>query len=421
MSNASDNESPSQKSQPGTPENAFNWKVSALIGSVLLLSVVVLVETGRWKADWIGISADREISRVEEHTPPTEKGNVSKYTVTTKEIPAKSLWDWLGLLGVPLVLAVLGYGFQDREKKREEKRQEQLQKIAEQNRDKDLKIADDKQKDETLKNYFDSMKELLLDKGLKSSQEGNEVRDVARILTLSVFRQLDSKRNQLVTQFLQESGLIAYKENQSPPVLNFKEAMLNGVDLSGANFVLTDLNDAILDDAILTEIYLVGAHLNNALLNNAHLNNALLNNAHLVGAHLADADLNGADLRGADLAGSVLIFANLSGAIFDRADLSGANLKDAILLGVDLRQAKGLILDQLRGKHPPLLCKVELPDEIPDKDKFKDRDCKKLPEVLKERYPEQFKNLAEAQAYVDNTPESSTIAKAKLINKYIFG
>jgi hypothetical protein len=33
MSNASDNESPSQKSQLGTPENAFNWKVSALIGS----------------------------------------------------------------------------------------------------------------------------------------------------------------------------------------------------------------------------------------------------------------------------------------------------------------------------------------------------------------------------------------------------
>ncbi|WP_280524488.1 hypothetical protein [Nostoc commune] len=32
MSNASDNQSPPQKSQLGTPEKAFNWKVSALIG-----------------------------------------------------------------------------------------------------------------------------------------------------------------------------------------------------------------------------------------------------------------------------------------------------------------------------------------------------------------------------------------------------
>jgi uncharacterized protein YjbI with pentapeptide repeats len=417
MSNASDNESPSQKSQPETPIKAFDWKVSALIGSVLLLSVVVLVETGRWKADWIGISADREISRVEEHTPPTEKGNVSKYTVTTKEIPAKSLWDWLGLLGVPLVLAVLGYGFQDREKKREEKRQEQLQKIAEQNRDKDLKIADDKQKDETLKNYFDSMKELLLDKELKSSQEGNEVRDVARILTLSVFRQLDSKRNQLVTQFLQELELIAYKEHQFPPsptslpVFNFKNAMLKGVSLSGANLFFTDLSSADLDGADLDGADLMFANLNGARLNGADLSGAHLNGADLIDAHLNGADLSGAHLNGADLVSSFLIFANLSYAIFDQGKLINANFKDAILLGVDLRLAEGLIPDQLGGKYPPLLCKLELPDEFPDKDKFKDRDCEKLPEVLRERYPERFKNLAEAQAYVDNKPESSTIAK----------
>ena len=385
MSNASDNESPSQKSQPGTDEKVFDWKVPALIG-VLLLSVVVLVETGILKWDWIGISANQEISRVEEHTPPIDKDKVSKYTVTTKEIPAKSLWDWLGLLGVPLVLAGLGYWFQDKEKDREDKRQEQLKKNAKQNRDKDLQIADDKQKDETLKNYFDSMKELLLEKGLKrSSQEGDEVRNIARILTLTVFRQLDAERNRLVTRFLQESGLIAYGKDKSLPVLDLKGAMLGSVRMPNSYRERpVDLDFADFTGANLTGADFIAAH--------------------LPVANLSHADLSHADLTGADLQGATLTDANLTSVRFRTADLRFANLSGAILLDVDLSEAKSLTEIQLEGKEgekPPLLCRVKLPEEFTDKDKFKDRDCEKLPEVLRERYPERFKNLEEAQAYVD--------------------
>ncbi|MCA2701772.1 MAG: pentapeptide repeat-containing protein [Microcystis sp. M179S2] len=405
MSNASDNESPSQKSQPGTDEKVFDWKVPALIG-VLLLSVVVLVETGILKWDWIGISANQEISRVEEHTPPIDKDKVSKYTVTTKEIPAKSLWDWLGLLGVPLVLAGLGYWFQDKEKDREDKRQEQLKKNAKQNRDKDLQIADDKQKDETLKNYFDSMKELLLEKGLKrSSQEGDEVRNIARILTLTVFRQLDAERNRLVTRFLQESGLIAYGKDKSLPVLDLKGAMLGSVRMPNSYRERpVDLDFADFTGANLTGADFTIANLTGVLLSGANLTGADFIAAHLPVANLSHADLSHADLTGADLQGATLTDANLTSVRFRTADLRFANLSGAILLDVDLSEAKSLTEIQLEGKEgekPPLLCRVKLPEEFTDKDKFKDRDCEKLPEVLRERYPERFKNLEEAQAYVD--------------------
>jgi hypothetical protein len=92
---------------------------------------------------------------------------------------------------------------------------------------------------------------------------------------------------------------------------------------------------------------------------------------------------------------------NLSHTNLTQADLIYVNLSKAILLHIDLRNTKGLTQEQLEGTYPPLLCNVALPKGITGIDP--DRDCDKLPQVLLERYPRQFRTLEEAKAFVENS------------------
>ncbi len=260
------------------------------------------------------------------------------------QAPKKEKRDWLQLLIVPVVLAVLG-GV-----------------ITLANNKQQQQLADEKRKDDVLNSYIQNMKELLLVKehSLLGSKKDDDVsRTLARTLTLTTLNQLASEqenqkdtqdrnhRKALVLQFLSESQLISNQPSPSgSPIVQLRRANFSGASLSGAN--LEDDN------------------LNGADLSSADLSHAILFTANLAGAKLAGANLSGAALSSANL--------------FD-ADLSGTDLSGAKLLSVDLRQAKSLTPEQLEGENPPLLCKVEFPEGFPDKDKFKNRDCNKLSDI----------------------------------------
>src|SRR5258707_613143 len=189
---------------------------------VLLVGVVVLIIAGYiFKWDWTGFN---------EHRGP----NILQYQ------PAKTLWDWLQLLGVLAipVAVVLGVAWF----------------TTKQGQVGDAENKDN-QREAALQAYIDNMLELLLAKNLRSSTEDEEVQKIARVRTLTVLRRLDAERKGSVLQFLQESGLIGKDKR----VLN-----LTGANLSGAN---------------LSEVVLSGANLN--------------------GANLSGADLSLANLRGA--------------------------------------------------------------------------------------------------------------------------
>lgn len=335
----------------------------------------------------------------------------------------KKGWDWVQLLIMPIVLAALTLLFSYCNN------QEQ-QKIAQANRDQDRKIADDKQKDEILKNYINSMKGLLLDEKhpLRSSKEGSESNSIARTLTLTVLRQLDDDRNKLVTQFLQDSHLIV-SENRNQGILSLHDAYLSnaklggtklgGADLHRANLSNADLSNADLSNANLSNANLSNANLDNANLDGTDLNNAMLSKAQLKGtvltsthnlskAQLDDAKLNNAKLNNANLRGVYLSGANLSGASlndadFSEADLRDANLRDAslnqaIFLATDLRRTIGLTQPQFEGQDQPLLCNVALPKGIIVN---QNRDCDRIPTALFNRYRQQFKTVEAAKAYVN--------------------
>ena len=185
-----------------------------------------------------------------------------------------TLWDWLDLLIIPLVLAIGGFLFT-----RSENRATQA-------------AAERRAQDEAFQTYLDQIGQMMLDKDrpLLQSKEGDEVRILARARTLTVLRRLNGDRRAQVVQFLYESGQI-YRDS-SVLILsgaNLDEAALNGADLSSIN---------------LSEANLSGADLHRAVMRGAHLSEANLSGANLSGANVGYVDLSGADLNGADLSGA---------------------------------------------------------------------------------------------------------------------
>src|SRR5215218_3481657 len=163
----------------------------------------------------------------------------------------KTLWDWLQLLVVPAMLALVGVLLAEA--------QENIQQQAEESR----------AQDEALQAYLEGMGNLLLDEGLLTSQEDEEVRTLARARTLTILGRVDGARKRSVVQFLYESQLI----EKDQPI----------VSLSGADLRVADLRVADLRRADLRRAVLFGADLSDAVLFDADLSDAFLGGADLSG------------------------------------------------------------------------------------------------------------------------------------------
>jgi uncharacterized protein YjbI with pentapeptide repeats len=283
----------------------------------------------------------------------------------------KTAWDWLSLLIVPLFIviatvvatAVLNYFETERENERaealrqadreradalleaENKRAEALRQADIERARTQQEIEDDRVRQTVLQSYIQDMTELLLDKGLATSEPDQPIRDIARSSTLTAVRQLDSDRKGILLQFLSESNLISNGDDSGNPTPSI--IFLLGADLSGANLSLADLSGANLSDADLSGADLYFTDLQGADLSGADLSYANLRGAHLTFADLSDAFLSGAHLNLADLSRANLRGAHLSGAVLRGAKLNGADLSDAFLSGADLTGAKEWTNEQL--------------------------------------------------------------------------
>jgi hypothetical protein len=199
-----------------------------------------------------------------------------------KAIPAKTLWDWLDLLLVPLLLALAAWWLEGSRKASE------------------LRVELDRQRQKTLDNYLESMNQMLVQQKLPGQASG-AARSIARTRTLAAVRSLDGGRKAQVLQFLYEAGLIG-----SDPVVQ-----LNGADFSHAE----------LDEAVLRHAELRGVH----------FQFASLRNSTLVDADLRGSDFTRADFGGADLERTNFTQAILTDAIVSREALASAITDQAIL------------------------------------------------------------------------------------------
>jgi uncharacterized protein YjbI with pentapeptide repeats len=271
-------------------------------------------------------------------------------TWTLREFGGKTVWDWLQLLIVPVILSLITVVFTWQQNARQEA-------IEEQRAQAERTIEEQRAQDAALQSYLDQMSQLMLERDLRGSEEGSEVRTLARARTRTVLAQLDDRRKGSVVQFLYEASLL----KKERPVVSLSHVRLRGADLSDldlmrkANLSNADLSKANLSgvdlsDTDLREADLIDANLSFASMNGATMSGAILRGADLRNAVLIGSDLRGADLRGANMRGAILRNTNLSEAyLSDSTDLRGAEL-----MGSDLRDARGVTEEELEEQAKTL-------------------------------------------------------------------
>jgi uncharacterized protein YjbI with pentapeptide repeats len=233
----------------------------------------------------------------------------------------RQLWDWLKLLIVPVMLALVGYLFSlSQNQATEEATQERA-------------------RDEALQAYLDKMAELLIDENLhEKANEYDKTRITARARTLAVLRRLDGERKKTVLLFLREARLINRYDYFGPEKGPYVLYYAHYVGLEDADLSEADLERArLISTSEKVPISLKGANLKGAKLRGAELRGADLREAILRGADLREADLSAAKLSVADLSKTDLKLATLRNADPAQVDLSGADLFNANLRNADLR------------------------------------------------------------------------------------
>ena len=210
---------------------------SGIIVVLLVLMVLVVVVV---LSNGTGFNGYTVKSTVTETTLSPQ----TKVTITAQSQPGKTLWDWMQLLIVPLALAVVALVFQLANTRTERQ-------IAKQRYEQDQQIALDKQHEDLLQAYLDRIAELLLKGSLRVSPS-EEVRNVARVRTITVLTQLDARRIGYVFSFLREAGLMSTTSKDN--VVSLEDADLQTVkwgraDLSKANLSRAKLNGADLNGA----------------------------------------------------------------------------------------------------------------------------------------------------------------------------
>jgi uncharacterized protein YjbI with pentapeptide repeats len=200
---------------------------------------------------------------------------------TLREFGGKTLWDWLQLLIVPVVLSLITVVFAWQQDIRQDQ-------IESKRANAERELAVQRAQDEALQAYLSQMSSLLLEKDLRASEEKSEVRTLARARTLTVLGRLDPSRKTAVMQFLLEAKLVQKVEGREPII------RLSGANLSGTSLYKVNLGGIYLQDTNLSHANLGFADLSNADLSNADLYRAILEDTKLYGAVLSDAYLRGA-------------------------------------------------------------------------------------------------------------------------------
>jgi uncharacterized protein YjbI with pentapeptide repeats len=182
--------------------------------------------------------------------------------------------DCLQLLIVPLALVLIGFLFTMQQDARQQQTENQRARA-------ERRLAEQRAQDEALQAYLDQLSDLLLEKDLRNSDEGSEVRTLARARTATVIQRLDAEGNRNVIRFLNEAGLTKNRRSSIRLLagVDLQGAQLGGADLVSTDLSYTNLSDADLSDADLEYAYLIEADLSDANLNGADLTEANLSNA----------------------------------------------------------------------------------------------------------------------------------------------
>ena len=234
-------------------------------------------------------------------------------TVKSNIEPAKTLWDWLDLLIIPLAILLLGWSYKEFEKARLQKNE------------------DERSRNEALESFINVMTELIIDYNL-TSPSNHKAKAIAKTRINMTLSMIDGSRKSQVLQFLYQSDLI-----DKNPIL----------PLIGADF-----NNSILDNIVLLNAEIKGAYFENASIQNANINNINLNSSNLTNINLSGSTVENADFSYTNLANAKMNNMDLRTVNFEGSNLTNANLKksritkeqlDLIIHKDSIKTTKGLV------------------------------------------------------------------------------
>lgn len=277
----------------------FTLAAVVVVGATSVL--VWLAYKRDWK--WTGIPAD-----------------IGDGTSVRPPRPGKTVWDWLQLLIVPLVVAVAAFALNaaqaSRQRQQDQSRAEAERQRSEKNAREQARRAVENRRDEALRSYMLQMSQLMLDTNLgKPSRTAGAEGLLARTLTLTTLGQLDGRRKGTLVRFLVEAGLVTATGRWTYTPDNGS----GGPDAVALTSWETETVPRVsLDGADLREVVLRGHYGYTA---GTHIPA----DGSSMSGDLVFVDFSGADMRGADLRDTVLV------ADFEWADLRGADFADATL------------------------------------------------------------------------------------------
>lgn len=223
--------------------------------------------------------------------PPTWTG-FGESAKDPKVEPAKTLFDWLKLLIIPLSLGLLGWLYKEAEKSKAKRSEEE------------------RSRNETINSFFNVITDLLQNHNL-GNNPSVQTRAMVKTRINMTLSQLDEARKGQVLQFLYESDLI----DTTPKIR-----------LLGASF-----NDSVLDQIVLGGSEIRGAYFKNASIKNANLNGIILNSCNLEKANLSGSQVENADFGYTNLKKCKMKKMDLTTVDFEGADLTKANLKGSTI------------------------------------------------------------------------------------------
>jgi hypothetical protein len=140
----------------------------------------------------------------------------------------KTVWDFLQLLIVPLMLVAIGLVFSLQQDARQ-------QRIEDQRAEAERELAEQRAQDEALQAYLDQMSQLMLERKLLEAEQGAPVHTLAQARTSTIILRLDAEHNESVIRFLGDSGLAASDEAS---VSLLREITLSHATLSNAPWAM---------------------------------------------------------------------------------------------------------------------------------------------------------------------------------------
>jgi hypothetical protein len=241
----------------------------------------------------------------------------------------KTLWDWLQLLIVPLVLALAAFALNAAQADRD--RQQDARQAAQ-----ERVVAEDRAREDALRGYLQQISDLITDHGLASRGAGQDVRVLASTLTTTTLRRLDRERKGALLRFLVAGDLI----NSTTTWIDTRDGAFGNV-IRGPRISLAgaDLRGVVVPRFLRRSSGPNGRGRYEtvaATFSGADLRDADFRETNLEGVSLQSADLRGADFTDAGLSRTVLSFSCLSGARFARARIGEES---------DFRYAKGRGID----------------------------------------------------------------------------